>query len=79
MTAMADNITVEEALYLMPSLTPVKVIFESGCFFSGSKYKVLRQLSPQQKELKVSKILNAMIPLPFKINLVKQTILYCEE
>lgn len=77
MTAMADNITVEEALYLMPSLTPVKVIFESGCFFSGSKYKVLRQLSPQQKELKVSKILNTMIPLPFKINLVKQTLLFC--
>lgn len=77
MTAMADNITVEEALYLMPSLTPVIVIFESGCFFSGSKYKVLRQLSPQQKELKVSKMLNTMMPLPFKINLVKQTLLFC--
>lgn len=77
MTAMADSITVEEALYLMPSLTPVKVIFESGCFLSGSKYKVLRQLSPQQKELKVSKMLNTMIPLPFKINLVKQTLLFC--
>ncbi len=74
---MENNITVEEALYLIPSLTPVKVIFESGCFFSGSKYKVLRQLTPQQKELKVSKILNAMIPLPFKINLVKQTLLFC--
>ena len=46
---MDDSITVEEALYLMPSLTPVKVIFESGCFLSGSKYKILRQLSPQQK------------------------------
>lgn len=76
---MADTITVEEALYLMPSLTPVKVIFESGCFLSGNKYKVLRQLSPQQKELKVSKILNTMIPLPFKINLVKQTLLICEK
>lgn len=75
---MDSNITVEEALYLMPSLTPVKVIFESGCFFIGNKYKVLRQLSPQQKELKVSKMFNTMIPLPFKINLVKQTILYCE-
>lgn len=74
---MDDNITVEEALYLMPVLTPVKVIFENGCFFSGSKYKVLRQLSPQQKNLKVSKILNAMIPMPFKINLVKQTLLFC--
>lgn len=74
---MADNITVEEALYLMPSLTPVKVVFESGCFFSGNKYKVLRRLSPQQKNLKVSKILNTMIPLPFKINLVKQTLLFC--
>jgi len=74
---MADNITVEEALYLMPSLTPVKVVFESGCFFSGNKYKVLRQLSPQQKNLKVSKILNTIIPLPFKINLVKQPLHFC--
>lgn len=74
---MDSNITVEEALYLMPFLAPVKVIFESGCFLSGSKYKVLRQLSPQQKELKVSKMLNTMIPLPFKINLVKQTLLFC--
>ena len=74
---MADVITVEEALHLIPLSSNVKVIFESGCFFSGSKYKVLRQLSPQQKELKVSKILNTMIPLPFKLNLVKQTLLFC--
>ena len=76
---MDNNITVEEALYLMPSLTQVKVVFENGCFFSGSKYKVLRQLSPQQKNLKVSKMLNAMIPMRFKINLVKQYILYCSK
>lgn len=60
---MDSNITVEEALYLMPSLTPVKVIFDSGCFFSGSKYKVLRQLSSRQKELKVSKMFNIMCPV----------------
>lgn len=76
---MDNSITVEEALYLMPSLTQVKVVFENGCFFSGSKYKVLRQLSPQQKNLKVSKMLNAMIPMHFKINLVKQTLIFCGE
>ena len=79
MTAMDKDITVEQALYLMPSLTPVKVIFESGCFISGNKYRVLKTLSPKQKNLKVSKILNAMIPMPFKINLVKQTLLICGE
>lgn len=74
---MDNDITIEEALNLMPSLTQVKVVFENGCFFSGRKYKVLKQLSPQQKKLKVSKTLSTMIPMHFKIRLVKQTVLYC--
>lgn len=54
----------------------VKVIFPCGIYLQGRKKKVQRDIKQFSYDLKVLKTEISYIPVPFRINLCKEIVIY---
>lgn len=66
----------EKTFQSLKNTDRVKVIFPSGIYLQGRKKKVLRDIQQFRSDLKILKTEISYIPVPFRINLCKEIVIY---
>lgn len=79
--SVSNNITLYDFLKSLPWYQQVKIVtLDIGCYLNGSRRKVFKQLTQEQLRLKVKDFTDfTFIPLPFRRELVRQIVIYCEK
>lgn len=65
-----------EAIEKLENSDRVKVILPSGIYLEGKKKKVMRDVRQFKKDLKIIKIEKSFVPLPYRLSLCKEVIIY---
>lgn len=68
--------TLEKTFQSLKNTDRVKVISPSGIYLQGRKKKVLRDIQQFRSDLKILKTEISYIPVPFRINLCKEIVIY---
>lgn len=68
--------SVDDVLNPLKKSARVKVILPNGIYFQGKRKRVQQDISKLHSNLKVSKTEISYVPLPFRVNLCKETVIY---
>ncbi|MDE5977443.1 MAG: hypothetical protein K2G70_03105 [Turicibacter sp.] len=70
--------TVDDVLNSLKKSDRVKVILPNGIYFQGKRKRVQQDISHLHSNLSVSKTEISYVPLLFRINLCKETVIYLQ-
>lgn len=70
--------TVDDVLNPLKKSDRVKVILPNGIYFQGKRKKVQQDVNQLHSDLKVLKTEINYVPLPFRVNLCKETVIYLQ-
>lgn len=78
---VSEKVTLNDFLKCLPWYRQVKVVtFNIGYYLVGNRRKVLRQLTDEQKQMKIKDVKDiTFVPVQFRRELARQIIIYCEK
>lgn len=68
--------TLDKTLNNLKNSDRVKIILPSGAYLQGKKKKVQRNIQLINSDLVISKTEIGYIPVPFRVNLQKEVVIY---